>query len=236
LADRPGAAQDARRLERVLADRRLASQQFFASTAGQWDRVRDDLFGRDFLLRAIVGLLPSHWTVGDLGCGTGAASAALAPHVAHVIGVDGSSEMLAAAASRLEAFPHVDLRRGALEALPIDDATLDAAMLILVVHHVPAPADALAEAARVLKPGGRLLVVDMAPHEHEEYRQQMGHVWLGFAEDQMRRLLSQVGFTDTAIHALTPATEAKGPGLFAATTARSAPHVAEVEKGLTSMT
>ena len=219
--DRPGATQDARRLERVLSARRATSQRFFATSAGQWDRLRDELFGADFYLRALLGLLPESWVVGDLGCGTGAIVAALAPHVGSVIGVDASDEMLKAAARRLgDDFPdfkNVQLRQGVLEALPLEDAMLDAATLVLVLHHLAAPAMALAEAFRVLKPGGRLLIVDMAPHEREEYRQQMGHVWLGFSEEHIRRLIGQAGFSSVKVHALPAVTEARGPGLFVAT-------------------
>ena len=221
LAGRPGVEQDARRLARVLARRGETSQQFFATSAGQWDRLRDDLFGDDFYLRALVGLLPASWTIGDLGCGTGVIVSTLAPHVAGVIGVDASDEMLRAAQSRVLPFGNVELRKGALEALPLDAATLDAATMVLVLHHVPAPAIALAEAFRVLKPGGRLLIVDMAPHEREDYRQQMGHVWLGFSDEHMRRLLAQAGFSDVRIHPLPVVTDAKGPALFAATATRA---------------
>lgn len=220
LAARPTAEQDQRRLRRVLAERGTTSKQFFATAAGQWDRLRAEMFGAEFATRALAGLLPSHWTVGDLGCGTGATAAQLAPWVAAVIGVDASDEMLAAAGDRLRDLPNVELRQGALEALPIDDGSLDAATMMLVLHHLPAPATALAEAARVLRPGGRLLVVDMAPHDREEYRAQMGHVWLGFSDDQMRRLLTQAGFTGITMHALPPATDAKGPTLFAAGAAK----------------
>lgn len=221
LHDRPAAAQDARRLGRVLARRSRTSQQFFATSAGQWDRLRDELFGGGFYLRALLGLLPSAWTVGDLGCGTGAVIHELAPHVARVIGVDGSNEMLEAARSRVASLSNVDLRRGPLEALPVDDDLLDAATLILVLHHLPSPAAALAEAHRVLKPGGRLLIVDMAPHEREEYRQQMGHVWLGFADEQMHRLMGQAGFDGVRLHPLPAVTEARGPALFAATATKN---------------
>lgn len=220
LADTPAATADARRLDRVLARRSETSQQFFATTAGQWDRLRDELFGADFALGALVGLIPDTWVVGDLGCGTGATTASLAPNVARVIGVDGSSEMLAAAARRLGRFTNVDLRKGTLEALPIDRASLDAAVMMLVLHHVPAPAEALAEAARVIKPGGRLLLVDMAPHEHDEYRRQMGHVWLGFAEDHVRRLLTHAGFSNVRVQPLPSNDAAKGPALFAAVATR----------------
>jgi ArsR family transcriptional regulator len=220
VSGRAGADQDARRLARVLSGRREASQQFFATSAGQWDRLREELFGRDFVPAALLGLLPSDWVVGDLGCGTGALLPALAPHVARVIGVDASGEMLAAARDRVRELPNVELREGALESLPLADASLDAVTLMLVLHHLPAPADALAEAARVLKPGGRLLIVDMTSHDREEYRQRMGHVWLGFSDEQIQRYLAQAGFGDVRISPLSPEAEAKGPSLFVAAAKR----------------
>jgi ArsR family transcriptional regulator len=217
LLGRAGVEQDAHRLAQVLAKRGSASREFFAAAAGEWDRLRDELFGGQVLLRALVGLLPSTWTVGDLGCGTGALLPELAPHVAHVIGVDASDEMLAAARHRTAELTNVDLRRGALEALPIADQSLDAAIMMLVLHHVPSPGTALAEARRVLKPGGRLLVVDMTAHEHEEYRQQMGHVWLGFSAEHIQRYLEQAGLTGVRVDTLPPVEEARGPALFVAT-------------------
>jgi ArsR family transcriptional regulator len=124
--------------------------------------------------------------------------------------------MLASAAARLKGVANIELRKGALEALPIDDNALDAATMMLVLHHLPSPAAAMAEAARVLRPGGRLLIVDMAPHDREEYRSQMGHVWLGFSDEQIGRMLRQAGFGAARIHALSPASDTKGPTLFAA--------------------
>jgi SAM-dependent methyltransferase len=213
----PAAAQDQRRLQAALAERRTKSQEFFSSSAGQWDRVRDELFGERFHLAALAAFAHAEWTVGDLGCGTGQVSAALAPFVARVVSVDASAAMLQAAKKRLHGFDNIDLRRGELEALPIDDARLDAATLMLVLHHVPEPERALAEVARVLKPGGRVIIVDMLPHDRDSYRQQMGHVWLGFSEEHLRRMLTDAGFEDARIASLPPDSRSKGPGLFVAT-------------------
>jgi ubiquinone/menaquinone biosynthesis C-methylase UbiE/DNA-binding transcriptional ArsR family regulator len=213
----PAAAQDQRRLQTALTERRTKSQEFFSSSAGQWDRVRDELFGDRFHLLALAAFAESHWTVGDLGCGTGAVTAALAPFVARVVGVDASAAMLQAAKKRLHGVDNVELRRGELEALPIDDGRLNAATMMLVLHHVPEPERALAEAARVLKPRGRLVIADMLPHDRENYRQQMGHVWLGFGEDHVRRLLDEAGFGDITFVPLPPDSRSKGPGLFVAT-------------------
>ena len=217
----PAAAQDQRRLQAALADRRTKSQEFFSSSAGQWDRVRDELFGDRFHLAALAALADGAWTIGDLGCGTGQVSAALAPFVETVIAVDASAAMLQAARKRLHAFDNIDLRRGELEALPIDEARLDAATLMLVLHHVPEPARALAEVARVLKPRGRAIVVDMLPHDRESYRQQIGHVWLGFGDEHVRSMFQEAGFEEIRIVALPPDARSKGPGLFVATGRRT---------------
>ncbi len=221
VADTAGAAQDDRRLQGVLARRREKSEAFFSSSAGEWDHLRGELFGDRVGLQAFVALADANWVVGDLGCGTGQMSATIAPYVARVIAIDGSAEMLGAARARLQDQPNVDLRQGALESLPLDDAALDLALLSLVLHHQPDPARVLAESARALKPGGRVLIVDMFPHDRIEYQQQMGHVWLGFPEETLRRQLTAVGFGQVRITALPVDPEAQGPALFAAVGVRS---------------
>jgi ArsR family transcriptional regulator len=220
IASTPGADQDARRLKGVLGRRQTKSEEFFASAAGQWDRLRRELFGAASALHALPALLDRAWTAGDLGCGTGETSAALAPFLARTIAVDRSGDMLQTARRRLREVPNVEIRRGELEALPIADAELDAAVMMLVLHHVPDPGAALGEAARALKPGGRLVVCDMLPHDREEYKQQMGHVWLGFGDDQMKRLLAAAGFDDVRIVPLPVDPQAKGPALFVASAVR----------------
>ena len=170
VADTAAAGQDERRLRGALARRRAKSQEFFATAAAGWDGLRSDLFGDTFYLWAVLGLIDPALTVGDLGCGTGQLSETVAPCVHRVIAVDASTEMLDAARRRLGELSNVDLRQGELEALPIQAGELDAAMLSLVLHYSPDPARALAEVARVLQPGGRVLIVDMLPHEREEQR------------------------------------------------------------------
>jgi len=212
----PAAHQDLRRLREVIAERRTRSQQFFSSAAGRWAEMRRELFGERFDVLALLGLLDSDWTVGDLGAGTGLLARSLSPFVGRVIAVDESAAMLEAAAARLEGLGNVELREGLLEELPIAERELDAALLVLVLHHVAEPERALEEAFRALVPGGRLLLVDMQPHEHESYRREMGHVWLGFAADEVERRLAAAGFERIRISTLPPDPQAKGPGLFAA--------------------
>ena len=210
------ADQDARRLKSILARRQSKSQAFFESAAGRWDSLREEMFGNAFHLHALPALLDPSWVVGDLGCGTGQLSAVLAPFVGRVVAVDRSTEMLQAARRRLRECANVEVRRGELEAVPVIDAALDAATLVLVLHHVSNPAVVLKEAARVLKPGGRLLICDMLPHDREEYRQQMGHVWLGFDKDHFKNLLGDAGFRNVRIVQLPSNPDARGPALFVA--------------------
>ena len=216
IAGTNGAEQDERRLKSVLSKRRSKSEEFFASASGQWDHLRADLFGHHFQLHAMLSLIEPTLTVGDLGCGTGQVSELIAPHVAKVIAVDGSTDMVQAAKKRLKGH-QIDVRRGDMEALPIDDGQLDAAITALVLHHVPEPARALMEMHRVLKPGGRVLIVDMLPHDRVEYQQQMGHVWLGFSEKTMKKFLEGAGFTSVSMTPLPADEAAKGPSLFVAT-------------------
>ncbi len=213
-------AQDDQRLESVLAQRRRPSEEFFRSAAGEWNRMREEMFGHRFDLLALAALLDPDWTVADLGCGTGELAANLAPFVRHVIGVDSSSEMLHAARTRLGSMHHVELRSGQLEALPVDDQSVDAATAFLVLHHLPDPLAVLRETTRILKPGGRLLLVDMQEHDRNEYRSQMGHVWLGFTPEQLSGWFEEAGLHNLRIHPIPPDPSAKGPSLFAAVAQR----------------
>jgi ArsR family transcriptional regulator len=196
------------------------SRAFFAGAAGQWDRLRSELYGDRFTTAAMLALLPSGGVIADLGCGTGQLAEELAPYVARVIGVDNSSAMLKTAKKRTAELPNVDLRLGELQALPIADGECDAAVLLLALTYVADPVMALSEAARVLKPGGRLVVVDLLPHDRDDFRRQMDQQSMGIAPERMQEMLAKAGFSEPRVRSLPPESGAKGPALFLATGCR----------------
>lgn len=224
MSGSPGATQDARRATGVLAKRRDKALIFFRDSAETWDKMRADMIGARTDLLALLDLLDERWTVGDLGCGAGHITEALAPCVARVIAVDESGPMLGVAKERLQEHANVELRVGTIETLPIDDETLDAAVLFLVAHFITDPSKVMHEVRRVLKPGGRLLIVDLMSHDRVDYIVQLGHVWQGFDGEQVKEWLTNAGFTSCRYRPLPADPEAKGPTLFVASARRpSAP-------------
>ena len=213
--------QDQLRLAQHLAERQPAAQAFFAGAAGTWDRLRNELYGDAFTSAALLALLPPHWTVADLGCGTGHVAALLAPHVKQVVGVDQSAAMLKAAARRTAGHDNVDLRRGSLEALPLDTASVDAALVLLALTYVPDPGAALLEVARVVSPGGRVIVVDLLRHDREEFRREMGQQSMGFEAADLETIITEAGFGATRCRPLPPDTKARGPALLLASATRN---------------
>lgn len=216
MGDTPDLADDLRRLRSVLAERRTDSQAFFGRVAGEWDSVRAELFGIDFTLHGLLTLIPRDWVVADLGCGTGNAAELLSPVVKRVIAVDQSQPMLDAAKKRLTDTRNVEFRIGELEAIPIDDRSVNLAVCVLVLHHLESPAAVCAQMRRILKPGGRALVVDMLEHDRDTYRHTMGHRWLGFSEKTVRGFFKSAGLEEIDYRILPCGPEARGPGLFAA--------------------
>lgn len=207
-------AQDRLRLQETLRRRRLASERFFEDAAHRWETTKRELYGDCYVLAALAALVPDGWTVADLGCGTGETTALLAEHVAKVVGVDQSEAMLASARARTEGFANVDLRRGDLSAIPLEDESCEAALMLLVLTYVPTPRPAVAEMGRILRPGGRAIVVDLMRHDRDDFRREMGQHSLGFEVEEMRRLLRSAGLRPTTSVPLPVAPGAKGPSLL----------------------
>ncbi|GJQ28309.1 MAG: transcriptional regulator [Phycisphaerae bacterium] len=216
----PLARDDAQRLRAVLAERRTDSQAFFGKHAGEWDDLRQTLFGGRFTALSLLGLIRRDWIIADLGCGTGNAAELLAPHVARVLAVDLSIPMLQAARKRLAGVENVEFVNAPADRTGLPPHSVDACVCVLVLHHLDEPAKALREMRRLLRPdrgGGTVLVVDMAAHDRDEYRRLMGHKHLGFSKDAMLTMMHDAGLVDGVYHDLPPEPDGKGPGLFVAT-------------------
>jgi len=207
--------QDDARLTAVIAARR-AGNGFFSRIGGDWDIIRKELFGGVVGWEAALGLLQSEAVVADLGCGTGEIAERIAPYVGKVFAVDSERAMISAARQRLARHPHVVCVEGDLMSPPIRAGTLDAAVVSLVLHHVEDPALAVRRLAKLLKPSGVLLLIDMAAHSRGEYRSTMGHRHLGFSQADVRKWADDAGLHVKRWHKMSPAIEAKGPGLFSA--------------------
>ena len=216
------ARRDQERARQVLAQRQ-ARDGFFEGAAGEWDVLRSELFAPRYELLGLLGLLDARWVVGDLGCGTGHFTQAAAPFVARVIAVDGSGAMLDVARTRLAQHPNVELRQGDLANLPLADGALDLAVLNLVLPYAGDPGLVIREAARVLRPGGRMIVVDQQPHEQVELSQRFGQQWQGFSREALQAWCDEAQLTGLRQVALPAEPQARGPLLFAAVAFKSLP-------------
>lgn len=152
----------------------------------------------------------------DLGCGTGDLTARLARHAARVVAVNRSAAMLKAARRRLSGQGNVELYRADLASLPLEDASCDAALLVLALTYLPEPAAALVEAARVLRPGGTVVVANLVRHDDETFRRRMGQASLGFSPATLGALLAEAGFRAVSSEPLPQAPSARGPALLVA--------------------
>lgn len=213
--------QDDARLEQVLDSRRSKTQTFFSTAAGRWDRLRNELFGSRLDAWAIAAALNRSWTVGDLGCGTGTISQTLAPWVHRVIAVDASAAMIQSARKRLKDASNVEIRKGELTTLPIDDESLDLAMMGLVLPYLAEPQRVFREAARASRIDGRLVVLDMLAHDRTEYREELGHIWMGFSKAQISEWLTVAGWMLESFVTIPVEPEVKGTPVFVATAVRT---------------
>ena len=190
-------AADIARLEAVRADRAEAAARYFAAHASAWDGIRSLHIAESEVEQAIADAL-GDGPIGrlvDIGTGTGQMIELFGARATSAIGIDRSSEMLRLARVKLEAsgLRGASLRQGDMYALPLADASADVVILHQVLHYAQAPAHAIAEAARLLAPGGRLLIVDFAPHEREDLRESDAHARLGFAVSTMDNWLGAAG-------------------------------------------
>jgi len=187
---------DRRRLDEALAMRASQGDDFFDRMGLRWDALRESCFGRTFHLEALVHLLPREWTVADLGVGTGYLLPTLARHFRRVIGVDVSRPMLELSAHRAGegGLENVELRHGRLEALPLADGEIDLAIALLIIHHVSDVRLVTEEIARALRSGGRLLAVEIHPHDNEGFRQHMADRHRGLAPEQLAQQLRAADF------------------------------------------
>lgn len=207
------------RLGDVLTRRKTVSDDFFSKVGHRWDQMRIDAFGDAFHLEAFTILLPQEWSVVDVGTGTGYLLPTLSRSFREVIAVDPVPEMLDEARARSSALDldNIDFREGDFSRIPTRDARVDLALAVLVIHHVPSPAEALAELFRVVKPGGRILVVEQQAHELGEFFERMQDHWWGFEADALAQLVEEAGFTGVRHFPLAPVSAADAPGLFALT-------------------
>jgi ArsR family transcriptional regulator len=124
--------------------------------------------------------------------------------------------MLKAARKRASGFDNVDLQKGDLATVPIDSASCDAGLLVLALTYVPSPAAVVGELSRILKPGGRGVIVDLLPHDREEFRRQTGQMSLGLEPKAVEKMMIAAGFENIATRSLPPEMNVKGPALFLA--------------------
>jgi ArsR family transcriptional regulator len=189
-ADRRGAA-------RVLAERARAASEKFRERGADWDEMRALDLPAEAVEAQVLSLLregPLGHAL-DIGTGTGRLLEILAPRIASGLGVDASRAMLALARVRLASpdFAHCSVRLADMYALPLPDAAFDLVFLQMVLHYAEDPAASVAEARRVLAPGGRLIVVDLAPHDRPALLAPMAHLHPGFSDASMHALFNGVG-------------------------------------------
>ncbi len=193
IEDEPEVAEDRRRVAQVLAERNLETRKFFDEIAEDWERLQRDVFGNFNLNEELLSIVDECSVVVDLGCGNGSLLEDLLVKCGSVIGVDSSPKMLELAESRIGDNDKVSLRIGELTHLPLRDWEADLAVISMVLHHLPRPDKAVAEAARTLSSGGRLVIADFLIHSNERMRTEFGDRRLGFTEDELGGWIADAG-------------------------------------------
>ncbi len=227
LGARPVPPMVRERLEHVLHHRSSDASAFFNRVGKRWSELRREAFGSAFATEALVSLLPHEWTVADVGTGTGDLLPVLAANFRRVLAIDPSETMLGCARQRAEDHEaaNVSFHLGELAELPLESASCDLAIAILVIHHVKSPEAALSELHRVVRPGGRVLIVEQELHENQAFYETMKDLWWGFAPSELAARLTDAGFEQVRSQRLTTVIESSGavesPPLFVLTGART---------------
>src|SRR5579863_5504333 len=191
----PEVARDLAAARRVVKKRQEKMRAFFDSVAGRLGK--DYVPGKSWksLAEALLRLMPP-MIIADLGAGDGSFSLLLAQNAKNVIAVDSSAKMIefAREQARRHHVKNIDYRLGDMEELPIDDEAVDLVFFSQSLHHALHPQHAVAEAARILRPGGRIAILDLAKHRFEEAREMYADEWLGFSEAELESMLHKAGF------------------------------------------
>lgn len=208
-SDDPVLARDRRKLDDVKAERADAAQAYFAENATQWDQIRA-LYVGDAAVEAKILEAAGEGRVRrlvDLGSGTGRMLTLLAPRADQALGLDLSQQMLNIARRNTSeaGLSHVDLRHGDIFDTRLPDGSADLVVVHQVLHYLGDPAAAVREAARIVSPGGRLIIVDFAPHKLEFLREDHQHRRLGFSDEEMNRWLADADLPSVTREALPPA-------------------------------
>ena len=206
--DDPTLQSDRARLEVAREARRKQAAAYFAERAADWDRIRAMHAPEERVeaaILAMVGDAPIQALL-DLGAGTGRMLELIAPRAARAVGVDLSPAMLSLARARVaqSGLRNVLLRQGDIYAPPVEHDAYDLVVVHQVLHFLDDPARALREAARTLRPGGRLIVVDFAAHAEEHLREQYAHRRLGFTGEEIAAFLTEAGLVDLKTHLVAP--------------------------------
>jgi ubiquinone/menaquinone biosynthesis C-methylase UbiE/DNA-binding transcriptional ArsR family regulator len=197
----PILAADRRQAARVLSERARAASESFRRQGEDWDEMSAlglPAASAEAALLDLVG--PSVGRLLDIGTGTGRLLELLGPRAERAVGIDASRAMLALARSRLARadLGHCTVRLADMYRLPMADATFDVVTAQMVLHHAEDPAGVLAEAARVLRPGGLLVIVDLAPHGHADWTTRLAHRWPGFTDATLAELMRGAGLEPAA--------------------------------------
>ncbi|WP_334179348.1 metalloregulator ArsR/SmtB family transcription factor [Pseudoxanthomonas sp.] len=190
-SDDPLLRQDAERVASVLANRAL-DQNWADSVAGDMERHYSPGRTWEALARTALPLLETG-DVLDIASGDGVLAELLSPHAKRYVCIDTSTRVVAAAGERLRRFPNVEVREGDMHALPFKDGSFDLVVLMHALTYASKPAQAVAEAARVLRKGGRLLLSSLGKHEHRAVVEAYGHVNLGFSDKELRKFAEKAG-------------------------------------------